>query len=52
MDIETVLKSNYPKLVPNFRETVLNREYWDRMGEELREATREFGKPLAGYYTH
>lgn len=52
MDIETVLRNSYPILVPTFRKTVLDREHWDRVGKELKRITREFGKPLVGYYKH
>lgn len=52
MDIEAVLRKNYPRLIPTFKKTVLSEEYWGSIGDELNNVVRKFGKPLIGYFRH
>ena len=51
-DIETLLRNNYPHLLPGYKKTVLNQRYWDCVGEELTKLCKEFQIPLIGYYRH
>ena len=51
-DIRTVLESNYPDLLPRYKKTILDQRYWDQVGEQLRNLTRELRIPLVGYYRH
>lgn len=51
-DIEDVLKKYYPRLLPTYKETVLNQDYWDQIGREVKRLTKKLRIPLAGYYRH
>lgn len=50
-DIQEVLEKKYPRLLPIYR-LGFDREYWDKVGEELRKLSGEFKIPLKGFYRH
>lgn len=51
-DIEDVLRDSFPELLSKFKKTIQDKNYWDRVGNELKELAQEFQIPLVGYYRH
>jgi len=51
-DIETMLSKKYPQLLPNYKKTVLDQNYWDKVSKEIKKLCQEFQIQLIGYYRH
>lgn len=50
--LEAALESDFPELLPGFKERVKSTVYWDQIEQEFRSLCKEFQLPMVGFYRH